>query len=142
MKKTIVLFLLCFSFTQFVYAQNKKIFVSKHGGKRQVLTLGKRGYNYYHYSNYLTNNCDTLICNGKGFELCKIDKNMFMGNNREQEMKYLKTFNKAIKTAEKYVRRSKNSEGQFSINTGKEKLSIKYFNAGPKGDMDMLIEVL
>ena len=140
MKKAFLIILICFVATQYVEAQNKKIYVSRHGGTKKLLNFGKIGYNIYKYNNG-SNTCDTLICRGSGYEICKIDKHVFIGQPVE-DAKYLNAFNTAICATEKQIHKSKKDSGQFNLIVEKITLSIKYTNADQKGNADIEIEVL
>ena len=139
MKKLTLILLISFVATQYADAQNKKIYVSRHGGTKKLLTFGKIGYNVYHFTNN-SDKCDTLICSGSGFEICKIDKDIAR-LNKEDETKYV-AYNKAIRATEKRVRKTKTSSGSFSLAVNGQNLSIKYYNADKKGNADIEIVVL
>lgn len=139
MKKLTLLLLLCFLTTQFVSGQNKKIYVSRHGGTKKLLTFGKIGYNNYHFRNN-ADQCDSLICSGSGFELCKIDKEIIRMTG--ESGKYYALFNKAIRQTEKRVRKSNKENGQFYILVNNQVVSVKYYNADKKGNADINIEIV
>jgi len=130
---------MCFFGTQSVNAQNKKIYISKQGGKPALLRLGKICYNDYHFTNN-SEICDTLICRGSGYELCKLDKNIY--GKSVPETKYYETFNSAIQKTEKYIKKNKTKNGNLSLAVNGEKVTIKYYNADSKGNADIEIEVL
>jgi hypothetical protein len=138
MKKIFLFLLMCFVATQNADAQNNKIYVSRHGGKKTLLTFGKIGYNVYHFNN--TAKCDTLLCSGSGYEKCKIDKDIIKIS--EEDGKYYVLYNKAIRAVEKHSRKQKKDAGQFNLVLDNKTLSIKYYNADQKGNADMEIEVL
>ncbi len=129
---------MCFIATQNAGAQNNKIYISRHGGKKSFLTFGKIGYNVYHFNN--AGKCDTLLCSGSGYENCKIDK--YIIKISKEDGKYYSLYNKAIHTVEKKIRKQKKYAGQFNLVLDNKTLSIKYYNADQKGNADMEIEVL
>jgi arginyl-tRNA--protein-N-Asp/Glu arginylyltransferase len=139
MKKTCLLLLMYFIATAYAEAQNKKIYVSRHGGAKKMVLFGKTGYNSYHFSNYAST-CDTLICSGAGYERCKIDKSII--KSAKEDGKNYALYNKAIQATEKHARKSKKGSGQFNLAVGEKKLSIKYINADQKGNADIEIEML
>lgn len=139
MKKLALILLMCFVATQFATAQSKKMYVSKHGGTKKLLTFGKYGYDVYHYTPKL-NACDSLICSGAGYEYCKIDKQIIR-INKENNLTYI-AYNKAIRATEKRIRKTKTASGTFSMAFKKLNLSIKYYNADQDGNADMEIEIL
>jgi hypothetical protein len=139
MKKAFLMILMCFVATQYADAQNKKIYVSRHGGAKKLLTFGKIGYNVYHFYN-TSSNCDTLICSGAGYEMCKIDKDIIKIS--KEDGKYYALYNKAIRATEKHSRKSKKDSGKFNLVLENKTLSIKYSNADLKGNADIEIEVL
>ena len=139
MKKIFLIILMCFVATQYADAQNKKTYVSRHGGSKKILLFGKIGYDNYHFSNYLTA-CDTLICSGSGYETCKIDKGII--KLAKEDGKNYPLYNKAIRATEKHSRKSKKDSGQFNLIVDNKTLSIKYSNADQKGNADIEIEVL
>lgn len=140
MKKLTLLLLMCFFGTQFADAQNKKIYVSKQGGKPKLLCGFKMGYNSAFYTNN-SDKCDTLICKGSGYERCFVDKNVF-GDKHAEEAKYYSTFNSAIRKTEKHIKKSKTKDGSLTLALNGQNISIKYKNADKKGNADMEIEVL
>lgn len=139
MKKIFLFILMCFVITQYADAQSKRIYISKHGGTKKLLTFGKIGYNFYHFNN-ASDNCDTLICSGAGYEMCKIDKGIIKLS--KEDGKYYALYNKAIRAAEKHSRKSKKVSGQFNLVLENKTLSIKYTNADQKGNTDIEIEVM
>lgn len=139
MKKIVLILIIFLAATDEVDAQNNKIYVSRHGGSKKLLLFGKTGYDYYHFSNYLTT-CDTLICSGAGYETCKIDKSIIK-IAKEQGGNY-PYFNKAIRATEKHLRKHKNTSGQFNLTINNKNLTIKYYNADAKGNVDIEIQVL
>lgn len=139
MKKIIILLLLCFLGTQFANAQNKKIYVSKQGGKPKLMRFGKICYDEYHYTNN-SETCDTLICRGSGFEVCKLDKNVY--GRPVPDTKYYEMFNSAIHKAEKHIKKTNTKEGNLALVVNGAKLNVKYYNADKKGNADIEIEVL
>jgi hypothetical protein len=139
MKKTFLIILMCFVATQYADAQNKKIYVSRHGGEKKLLTFGKIGYNVYHF-NSTAGSCDTLLCSGAGYETCKIDKDIIKIS--KEDGKYYAFYNKAIRATEKHSRKSKKDSGQFNLVIENKTLSVKYTNADQKGNADIEIEVL
>jgi hypothetical protein len=139
MRKIFLLSIISIFSIQFAAAQNKKIYVSREGGKKKLLTLWKTGYNFYHFSNDPVNGCDTLICKGAGFEVCKIDKNII--KMAGEEPKY-RAFNSAIAEAEKRIRKSRMKEGNFDMIAKGQKLSVSFKNANPKGEADLIITLL
>jgi hypothetical protein len=139
MKKTFLIILICLFTAQFAEAQSKKLYVSRQGGEKNLMKLGKIGYNYYRFTNRSIN-CDSLICKGAGFEICKIDKDLV--NLSKKEGNYYAIYNKAIRAAEKYSRKNKMSAGQFNLVIDNKSLTIKYSNADLKGNGDYEIIVL
>lgn len=139
MKKIFLIILMCFVATQYADAQNKKIYVSRHGGAKKILLFGKIGYNVYHF-NSTSPNCDTLICSGAGYEKCQIDKDIIRLS--KEDGKYYTLYNKAIRETEKHSRKTKKGSGQFNLLVDNKTLSIKYSNADRKGNADIEIEVL
>jgi hypothetical protein len=139
MKKAFLIFLMCFIASQYVEAQNKKMYVSRHGGTKKLLTFGKIGYNLYHFSGG-SSNCDTLICSGSGYEICKIDKEIIKIS--KEDGKYYAFYNKAIRATEKNSRKSKKDSGQFNLVLENKTVSVKYSNANQKGNADIEIEML
>lgn len=138
--KTIAYFLIIFFMCiQIGNAQNKKIYVSKSGGTKKIVTLGKIGYNSFHFSNF-SNSCDTLICSGSGLEIGLIDKDIMRVS--KSDGKYYTIFNKAISKSEKITRKSKTNSGCFIMKINEEMVSIKFTNADKKGNADLIIEVL
>jgi hypothetical protein len=140
MKKITLIFLLCFVAFQNIGAQNKKIYVSKQGGKPQTLRFFKMGYYSAYYSNS-SSQCDTLICRGSGLELCVVDKYVF-GSKNMDVTKYYDRFNAAIRKTEKHIKKTKTKEGIFTYGNGAQQVNIKYFNADKKGNADIEIELL
>lgn len=139
MKKFALILLMCIVATQFATAQSKKMYVSKHGGTKKLLTFGKFGYDVYHYTPKL-NACDSLICSGAGYEYCKIDKQVIR-LNIENNSTYI-AYNKAIRATEKRIRKTKTTSGDFAMKIKQQNLAIKYYNADQDGNVDMEIEVL
>ena len=139
MKKISFLFLMCVAVVQYAAAQNKKIYVSRHGGAKKVLLFGKTGYNTYHFSN-VSPTCDTLICSGSGYETCRIDKDIIK-MAKEDGVNY-PLYNKAISATKKHCRKTKKDSGQFNLVVDNKTLSVKYKNADQKGNADIEIEVL
>lgn len=139
MKKIVLIIFMCFVATQNADAQNKKIYVSRHGGAKKLLTFGKMGYNVYHFNGTSTY-CDTLICSGAGYETCRIDK--YIIKISKEDGKYYALYNKAIRATEKHTRQSKKDSGQFNLVLDNKTLSVKYSNADQKGNADIEIEVL
>ncbi len=139
MQKIILLTLLCLGITFNSSAQNNKIYVSKHGGTKKLLTFGKTGYNYYHFSNN-SKQCDTLICSGSGYEKCKIDSDIIK-LTEENAVNY-KLYNAAMKSVTKHCRKSKKGEGGFNFYQGDKTLVIRYKNADRKGNADIEIAVI
>ncbi|MDF2449718.1 MAG: hypothetical protein K0R26_2222 [Bacteroidota bacterium] len=117
MKFFILISFSCFFILGETLAQNSKIYVSRHGGKKSIFTLGKLGYNTYHFNNSGT--CDTLICFGKGYEICKIDRDIIKA--AEGDGKYYPLFNDAILVAQKKSRRSKKKADEFQIIINKKR---------------------
>ncbi|MBA3662785.1 MAG: hypothetical protein H0W61_01065 [Bacteroidetes bacterium] len=139
MKKSALILLICLVATQYANAQNKKMYVSRHGGTKKILTFGKIGYNVYRFSNN-SDQCDTLICTGSGFEICKIDKDIIKSS--KEVGRYYALYNKAIRATQKRVRKDKKSSGQFNLALDSQTLSIKYSNADKKGNADIEMQVL
>lgn len=139
MKNVILITLTCLFAAQLVEAQSRKIYVSRQDGVKKWIKLGKIGYNHYYFSNR-SMHCDTLICRGEGFEICKIDKDLVRLSNEQGN--YYATFNKAIRAAEKYARRNKMNAGEFNLVIDDKPLFIKYSNADLKGNGDYEIVVL
>ncbi len=138
MKKAVFFLMLCFILTHHAPAQNKKLYVSERDGKSKVLLFGKTGYNDYYYTS--SSNCDTLICKGKGYERCRLDKSVF--GKPVPETKYYDAFNAAIHKAEKHIRKANSRDGHFSFADKGVTFNIKYYNADKKGGADMEIEIL
>lgn len=139
MKKLTLLLVMCFIVTQIAEAQNKKIYVSKQGGKPKLLYAFKLGYNKSQYTN-MSDKCDTLICQGSGFERGMVDKNVFP--KLKEETKYFDSFNFAIRKTEKHIKKNKTKDGDLTIEYKGQNISIKYKNADKKGNADIEIEVL
>jgi len=139
MKKLALILLMCFVAIQFADAQNNKMYVSKHGGTKKLMTFGKYGYNVYRY-NQSSSICDTLICSGAGYEFCKIDK-VIIKSNVEGKQKYT-AFNRAIRATEKRIKKTKTTSGSFTMAFKKLNLSIKYYNADQNGNADIEIVIL
>lgn len=139
MKKIIFILLMYFAAIQFAGAQNKKIYVSRQGGTKKLLTLGKMGYDVYYFTN---NSCkgDTLICSGSGFEIGRIDKGITR-YNKDEAAKYI-AYNKAIRTTEKRIRKTKAPSGNFNLIIKGQNLSVNYYNADKKGNADIEIVML
>lgn len=140
MNKLTLLLLMCFFGTQFADAQNKKIYVSKQGGRPKLLYGFKMGYNKTHFTNN-SDKCDTLICRGSGFERCFVDKNVFPPDASDQT-KHYDAFNFAIRKTEKHIKKSKSKDGILTVAHNGQNISIKYKNADKKGNADMEIELL
>jgi hypothetical protein len=139
MQKIILLTLLCLGIAFNSTAQNNKIYVSKHGGTKKLLTFGKTGYNHYRFTNN-SKLCDTLICSGSGNEKCTIDRGI-IELSEENAVNY-KLYNAAMKSVTKHCRKSKKSEGGFNFYEGDKTLVIKYKNADRKGNADIEISVI
>lgn len=139
MKKSFLIILMCIVAIQYAAAQNKKFYVSRHGGAKKIVLFGKIGYNSYHFSSNQSD-CDTLLCNGTGYEKCKIDKDIIKLS--KEDGKYYELYNKAIRATEKHSRKSKKDAGQFNLVVDQKTLLIKYSNADKKGNADIKIEVL
>jgi len=122
MKKTLFLLVFGLASATVSFAQNKKMYVSRHGGTKKVLTLDKIGYNSYYFSNR-SNSTDSLICCGSGFEICRVDKDIIK-LTKEQGL-YYKTMNKAIRKTERTVKKTKSSSGQLTLNIDNQNLSVK-----------------
>jgi hypothetical protein len=139
MKKIVFAVFVC-TFIPFVFAaQNKKIYVSKQGGEKKWMRLGQTGYNTYYYTNR-SENCDSLICRGTGYELCRVSPVM-LGENARVETLYFPSFNKAIRAAGKHARKTKKDSGQFKTRCKGRLLLVNYTQADKKGNMNILIEV-
>lgn len=139
MKKLALILLMCFVATQFAEAQNNKMYVSKHGGTKKLMTFGKYGYDVYHFTQSSTL-CDTLICSGAGYEFCKIDKVIIKSNVEKKQI--FKAFNRAIRATDKQIRKTKTDSGTFTMAFKKLNLSIKYYNADQNGNADIEIVIL
>jgi hypothetical protein len=140
MKKLALILLMCFVATQHADAQNKKIYVSKQGGRPKLLYGFKMGYHQTHYTNNSVK-CDTLICRGSGFERCFVDRNVFPPDATD-ETKYYDSFNFAIRKTEKHIKKHKSKDGVLTFAHKGQNISIKYKNADKKGNADMEIELL
>lgn len=128
MKKFIFLLVLAFCLPALAQAQCRKMYVSKQGGKKRLLLLGKTGYNNYYYRGGDAA-CDTLICSGTGFETARISKDMFAVKS---EAAYVDAYNKLIRHTDRVIRKSKSSEGSFTCEIGQYKASVKYSKADYK----------
>jgi hypothetical protein len=138
--KKFILFLALFTIaTQYAEAQNRKIYVSKQGGKPKLVYGFKMGYQQTRYTNK-SETCDTLICKGSGFERCFVDKNIFP--EPDEETLFYKAFNVAIHKAEKHIKKSQTKEGNLMIMHDGQSIAVKYKNADRKGNADLEIEVL
>jgi hypothetical protein len=137
MRKLAFLALICFV-TTMSFGQSKKLYVSKQGGTKKLLTLWKISYNNYHFAS--SDACDSLICSGSGFERCKVDQDII--RLAKEEGKYYPSFNKAIRFTEKLIRKTKSESGQMTLVIDDRKMSIKYYNADRKGNSDMEIEII
>lgn len=139
MKKIILFLLVGFLGLQYGKAQNKKIYVSKQGGKPKLLYGFRMGYN----STFYTNNCnkyDTLICQGSGYERAFVDKKVFA--DATNSARYFTAFNSAIRKTEKHIRKTGTKEGELTFGLKGQNVAVKYKNADAKGNADIEIEVL
>lgn len=98
------------------------------------------GYNYYYYSTSSANKCDTLICSGSGYEICKIKKHFILRS--KDGGKYYKTYNKAFRKTEKYIQKMNKESGQLTLTINNQRLSVKFHNADKIGQADLEIEIL
>lgn len=138
MKKYLLLFIvLTCLFVEVVTAQNVKIYVSRHGGKLNTKT-GVFAYNSSRYDYHPI--CDTLICSGSGYEICRIPSGAFKWNAGTSIAYPL--FNKAIEEAPKLIREAQKESGEFILAYDNKRISIKYFKADKSGEADLLIEML
>ena len=137
MKKLLIILSLAVCAISFAQAQNTKMYISKQGGTKKVFLLGKLGYSTYYFSN-AGNSCDSLLCRGKGFESCKIEKDIMKGS-KDQEAYHI--YNKAIRKTVKHIRKTKNESGNLSHNIKGRRVFIKYYNADKKGNADIEIEI-
>lgn len=135
--KHIIILILWLSTLQ-INAQNQKIYVSTKGGKK-IFLLGSKRYDHIRLA-LDAGPCDTLICSGKGFEKCKIDK--WVLNLSETNKTKYGIYNKAIKASHKRIKRSKKKEDLFYLSIKGRKLKVNYFNAGEKGNVEMVIELI
>ena len=131
--------IICLSIFQYISAQNKQIYISRHGGEKNALTFGKVSYDYYHFvSNCGV--CDTLICSGAGYEVCKIDKAVIK-NDKTNAPSY-KTYNKAIKITERYIKKRGVTSGNLSLEVNNQKVLVTFYNANKIGEADIEIKIL
>lgn len=139
MKKLLFLFTIALYLPALAQAQSRKMFVSKHGGEKRLLLLGKVGYDNYYYHG-ADAGCDTLVCTGVGFETASISKSMF---TVKSEAAYVDIYNRLIRHTDRVIRKSKSTEGSFTCEIGHYKASVKYSKADYKKQAaDIEIELL
>lgn len=138
MKKLVILLTFLLGL-QIGFSQATKIYVSKHDGGKRFLNFGKLGYNDYHFSGG-NPNCDTLLCKGKGYEACKIDKDI-IAISKANNINY-QLFNKAISATSSHIVKTKTKEGKLDLTIDNRKVSVSYINASGNGESDMIIELL
>lgn len=138
MKKTFLISILL-GLTFLLNAQNNKIYVSRHGGKKQVFKFGKVCYNDTWFTNS-SQECDTLICYGSGYALGNID----YGIKRiyKNQKNYYGVFNKSMLITERAIRKSQKECGSLLFTLKKKLVIVQYNNASPSGEANMLIEVV
>jgi len=120
-------------------AQNNQIYISRHGGEKNIFTFGKVCYDYYHFISNC-GECDTLICSGAGYEICKIDR-AIIKNNKITASSY-KTYNKAIKRTERYIKKYEVSSGSLSLKVNNQEVLVTFYNANKIGEADIEIQIL
>lgn len=138
MKRTILLSIAVIAFGAFTRAQTHSMHVSLQGGAHKMLLLGKRGYNAYYFSN-VSPVSDTLTCTGKGWEQCKVDREVIRDAGA-QEADY-KLFNKGIRIARKEIRRSATTTGEFTKVIDGRSVYVAYRKTGGKNDMDFEMQL-
>ena len=132
----LILALSCFS-TGIVNAQTTKIYVSRHGGKSNLVSNDFR-YNYTKYS--YNPGCDTLIGKGSGYEICQIPIGSYKINEGTQVAYPI--FNKAINASAKRIKRSNKKSGEFVFKYQNQKVIVKFYNADETGEADLLIVLI
>ncbi|MFN0190045.1 MAG: hypothetical protein ACKVQV_15205 [Bacteroidia bacterium] len=138
MKKLLFLtFALCGFFIGMVNAQTTKIYVSRHGGKVNMLT-GKIRYNHTRFA--YNPGCDTMIGIGKGYSICQIPNGSY--NINETTQVAYPIFNKAIKTSARRIKRSNSKTGEFVLKYRKQSVLVKFYNADETGEADLLISLI
>jgi hypothetical protein len=138
MNKLVLVIILSSFFSLMVVAQNSKTYVSMHGGKRKLATLGQFGYNNYRFLHL--GPCDTLICFDPGYEKCKIPTSKY-GLSKQGDYS-ASLMNKAIRKSRKYIRKNKIKSGEFYLTIQTKKFSVKYNNADKTGEADLFIETM
>jgi hypothetical protein len=139
MKKLSILLLFLLALTQLIAAQNSRLYVSMHGGGKNILNFGKPGYNQYRFSSS-PENFDTLICSGSGYQACKIYRHIIECHGKHGQQ--YKIYNKVIRQSRRYIRKSRVKSGEFRLNIKDRTLLIKFRNAEEFGQADMEISFI
>jgi hypothetical protein len=138
MKKNVaVTILLSFLFSGSLFAQKPKVYVSRHGGKKNAIS-GDFSYNTGKYKFYP--GCDTLIYFDPGYEPCRIPEGAFTFSR--ETMAAYPLFNKAIKVLPKLISQTKKKSGELNIVIDETILVVKYFDAEETGEATFTIELL
>lgn len=136
--KTALIITLSLFISQLSFAQNNSIYVSKQGGESHLLNFGQLGYNSFHY-NSCSDNCDSLICSGKGLLTCKLSYSIIReAKNKEN----LKIFNKAIFATVKHLKKEQLQNGKLDLNIKNKKVSVNFYRADQYGNADFLVKIL
>ncbi len=138
MKGCCLVFLFCIILAPDLPAQNKKIYVSRHDGTKKMLTFGRLGYSNFTFIHH--GDCDSLLCCGSGYEICKISK--YIIKTSGETGIYYPLFNKAIYVTSRHIISTKNESGDFQFVYKSRRIAIKYYNADSKGNADFIIEIL
>ena len=138
MKKIFLISIFIAVLSLFSHAQKNKIYVERQGGEKKLLYLGAFAYNYFHFTNE-SENCDTLICSGSGFEKAKISKRMCQ--DLYLNTKRYKLYNKAIKKTAKHIRKTKTNSGELELRCNNRKIMVNYYDANEVGEAKMEIQL-